>query len=130
MAEVKFCVHVETHEDFYGVTLYADPGEEVSEVPCFRSCFRGEKGRDVDEVVELFAQCHQEAMDDVGLAGAVPESEYEAMLLQSVTLAGEMMSKFGLQAVAFDQVPDEALYCLFAEALPDGENSPGSAALN
>jgi hypothetical protein len=41
-----------------------------------------------------------------------------------------MMPKYGLTPVAFDQLPDETLYCLFAEALPDGENSSGSSACN
>lgn len=130
MGEVRFCVHVEESGGFYGLTLFADPGEDVDEVPCFRSCFRGEAGRDPDELVELFSQQHQEAMDEVGLSGVVPMSQYEELLTRSVTLAGRKMAAFGLEPVAFDQVPDEVLYALFAEALPDGENSPGSAAVN
>jgi len=126
MAEVKFCVHVEVHGPFYGVTLFADDGTESDEVACFRSCFSGEPGRDRDEVVELFAQAHQEAMDQVGLSGVVTPDVYEERMMESVSAAGRAMSAFGLTAVAFDQVPDDVLYALFADALPGGENAPGS----
>jgi hypothetical protein len=130
MAEVKFYVHVEEYEGYYGVTLFADDGTEQDVVPCFRSVLQGEPGRDIDEVMVLFSEAHQDAMEDVGLSGIVPQSQYEDLLMQSVILAGEMMHKFGLEAVPFDQVPNAALYCLFAATLPCMENSPGSAALN
>jgi hypothetical protein len=130
MGEVKFCVHVEEHEGVYGITLFADDGIAKDTVPCLRSCFRGEAGRDPDEITVLFAEAHQEAMDEVGLQGVVPESEWEGLLMRSVELAGAKLKTFGLEAVAFSDLPDETLYHLFAEALPDGENAPGSAALN
>ncbi len=128
-SQVKFGLHVESHDGYYGVTLYVDD-DQLDVTPCYRSCFQGEKGRDTDEVQELFAQSHQEAMDEVGLQGEVEREQYESLLLRSVLLAGEKMEAFGLRPVPFDDVPSAALYCLFAEALPDGENSPGSSALN
>ena len=77
MAEVKFCVHADEVEGTYGITLYADPGDEVQEVPCFRSCFTGEPGMDPDEVVELFSSCHQDAMEEVGLTGSKSQTRVD-----------------------------------------------------
>jgi hypothetical protein len=123
MAELKFCVQVSDHADTYGVTLYVDDDSESDVIPCYRSVFRGTAGQDTEKVSEMFAGCHKDAMDCVKLEGELSQEEYDEKMADSIELAGTLMTKYGFEALAFDDVGQNTLIVLFADDLPDGEES-------
>lgn len=120
--EVKFCINVNEVDGTYGLTLYCDDGDDTLDtVPCFRSCFAGEPGRDPDTIAEAFSSCHQQAMTEVGLDGVLTQEVYDTLLKLSIERAGEKMPPYGFTPIAFDSVADEVLFMLFSDELLDEE---------
>lgn len=121
--EVLFQVYVTQAEDLFGVVLYIDDQSDADVVPCFRSVFRNLSGGTVttDGVTALFADCHKDALDSIGLIGKMTQSEYEKKLHTSVELAGDMMAKYGLTVLDLGSVDDSVLMELFADEWPDVE---------
>lgn len=124
--EVTFNVVVLEEAGVYGVTLYADDGlgnDDEEGVPCWRTAFRGKPGADVDSVSEMYADCHQDAMDAVGIDGPMDAEEWLDKMRKSVVLAGELMSRFGYRMMPTAEVSPE-----LAEQIFEGvEDWPGSA---
>lgn len=119
--QVLFRVYVTQAKDVFGVVLFVDDQTDSEVVPCFRSVFRNQSGSEigVDGVTEIYAECHRNSMDAVGLDGVVTLATYEGKLHQSVELAAEMMAKYGLTVLDLGQVPDPVMEELF-----DDDNWP------
>lgn len=121
--EVLFKVYVTQAEDLFGVVLYIDDQSDSDIVPCFRSVYRNLSGGTVttDGVTALFADCHRDALDSIGLIGQMTQSEYEKKLHTSVELAGDMMANYGLTVLDLGSVDDSVLFELFSDDWPDVE---------
>lgn len=127
--EVLFKVYVTQAEDLFGVVLYIDDQTDSDVVPCFRSVFRNLSGGTVttDGVTALFADCHKDALDAIGLLGVMTQSEYEAKLHKSVEMSADMMAKYGLTVLDLGSVDNGVLLELFADEWPDLEDEEDEA---
>lgn len=113
MAEVTFSVDAREHDGTYGVTLWVDDPSKPDVTPTYRSVLSGAPKADLEELVRLWGECHQEAMDRVQLGGIVTADEYEEKLLASVILAGELMERHAFKAVGHSTIPEDVLLWLF-----------------
>ena len=121
--QVLFRVYVTQADDVFGVVLFVDDQTDSEVVPCFRSVFKSPTGADIsiDGVTEIYAECHRNALDKVGLEGEVTLEVYESKLHESVELAAEMMSNYGLNVLDLGTVSDDVMHTLFAEEWPEDE---------
>ncbi len=104
LTEVSFNVITVEDGGLYGVTLYVDDDQDNDEVPCWRTTLRGKPGADVDEVSELYADCHQNAMEEGGMEGMMSPDEWLEKMRASVVRAGELMAHFGYHMVPAGEV--------------------------
>lgn len=113
--EVEFRVIVTEDGGIYGATLYVDDGrdDDEGEVPCWRTVFRGKPSADPEAVGEMYADCHQDAMDEVGVSDPMTPEEWLEKMRESVILAGELMERFGYRMVPADEVSEAQALKLF-----------------
>jgi serine/threonine protein phosphatase PrpC len=114
--EVKFEIDVSRIDHKYGLTICLYENEkDPDESPCFFMVFDGPAGQDPVEVARSFGQCHQDAMDTVGLKGELTEEQFTTKLDDSIILAGELMGRHGFISLELDKVDEGMLAALFAE---------------
>lgn len=115
MTEVKFNVVVNEAGGLYGITLYIyGDGMDEDSVPCYKTVFRGKVGGNPDNVCEIYAECHQEAMDRVGIEKQMTAETWVQKLGESVILASELMAAYGFHRMAYDSIPGDVTDMLFS----------------
>ena len=118
MTFVSFEVDVACIDETYGVTIFVrDPDlpepDEDDIVPCYFLVFKGEAGKDADDVARAFGACHEEAMETVGLKGSVTQEQFDENLEASIELAGELMVRHNLEGIDVEAVDAGVLQALF-----------------
>lgn len=129
---VSFSVVVQDDGAVYGATLYVDVGSDEDSVPCWRTAFVSTPGQSVDAVAEIYADCHLEAMDQIGCEGEMSPEEFVEKMRDSVVLTGEMMSRYGFRAVPYNEVGQERAQRIFEglEGWPEEKSAEEIRKLN
>ncbi len=129
MSQVLFEVDVSNIDQMYGITIIVSDSHNQSfkeeEVPYYLLVFEGQKSEiPPDDVAKQFMAAHSEAMTSVGLQGTLERDEFEALLEDSVELAGELMIRHGLNVLEFKDVDKDLVEALFEKTLEDDEPEP------
>lgn len=113
---VKFAVEIREHAGTYGVTLWVEDQNDPDVTPSYRSVLRGAPGFDLNEMTKLWGDCHQEAMDEVGLTGFMAREDYESKLLASIIRTGDLMARHKYESVGFSTLEEDLVYALFVQS--------------
>jgi len=127
--QIDFEVDVAQIDKTYGVTLLVSnplliEEDENGEVPYYFLVFQGpEQDADHESVSKNFMSCFQGAMTSVGFNERVEEDRFEAMLEDSVELAGELMVRHGFKVLDVKDIDEDLLQALFEGTLPEEDLS-------
>jgi hypothetical protein len=106
---MKFgCNAIET-DGWYGITLFA--AQSDTDVLCYRSVFKGERGRNTKELISLYTDSHIDTMKTIGASPGMSEEK----IAESVEMTAQKMGQWGLNPIDFSDVPDWILFFLFAD---------------
>lgn len=127
--QINFEVDVAQIDKHYGVTLLVSnplliEEDENGEVPYYFLVFQGpEQDADHESVSKNFMSCFHGAMSSVGFNDRVDEDRFEAMLEDSVELAGELMVRHGFKVLDVKDVDEDLLQALFEGTMPEEDKS-------
>ena len=117
--QINFEVDVAQIDKTYGVTILVSNSilvkeDENGEVPYYFLIFQGpEQDADHESVSKNFMRCFHGAMDSVGFNKRLDEDKFQAMLEDSVELAGELMVRHGFKVLDVKDVDEDLLQALF-----------------